>query len=123
MNPRFGRLRALADACDPAAAAEARAEIASKDEGVLAIASALAAAYPALRGLVRTRPDALDELAREGWSVPRKRKDQVRRLLVACEATTGTYDLARVRRACGARPTRLASGSRCANSSPRTRST
>ncbi|MBL8716941.1 MAG: bifunctional [glutamate--ammonia ligase]-adenylyl-L-tyrosine phosphorylase/[glutamate--ammonia-ligase] adenylyltransferase [Myxococcales bacterium] len=98
MNPRFGRLRALADACDPSAAAEARAEIASKDEGVLAIASALAAAYPALRGLVRTRPDALEELAREGWSVPRKRKDQVRRLLAACEATTGTYDLARVRR-------------------------
>ena len=84
MHPRFVRLRALARACDPEAMDEVRRAVEGADEGAVTIAEALGAAYPALRSLAIARIDALSTLAREGWRVPRKRADLVRRLLAAC---------------------------------------
>jgi glutamate-ammonia-ligase adenylyltransferase len=82
---RIARLRAFADACDDVAANEARNAIGGGDEVVLAIAGALAAAYPAMRGLVHRRVDALATIAREGWRTPRKRGDLLRRLQLASQ--------------------------------------
>ncbi|MGZ3455676.1 MAG: hypothetical protein ACXVEF_39090, partial [Polyangiales bacterium] len=82
---RVARLRAFADACDDVAANEARNTIGGTDEVVLAIGGALAAAYPALRGLLFRRVDALAAIAREGWSAPRKRAELLRRLQLASQ--------------------------------------
>src|SRR5690606_30430657 len=84
---RIARLRAFADACDPEAAAEVTAELAGRgDEAALAVAAALASAYPAMRGLVTRRFDAVMAIAREGFRAPRRRPELVRRLLAACRA-------------------------------------
>ncbi len=82
---RVARLRAFADACDDVAANEARNSIGGSDEVVLAVGGAIAAAYPALRGLVHRRVDALATIAREGWRAPRKRGDLLRRLQLASQ--------------------------------------
>lgn len=100
MSARFGRLRAFAEACDAEASAETRAffsDAGVSDEGTLAIACAISAAYPALRGLVHRRPDAVASIAREGWTAPRTRAELVRRLFSACREGD-ELDLARVRR-------------------------
>src|SRR6185436_7707727 len=51
MSARFARFAALAESCDPEAAAEVRrvlAEVPGVDDNVLALAQAIGAAYPAL---------------------------------------------------------------------------
>ncbi len=95
---RIGRLRALAEACDADAAAEVRATLGAADESSLAIASALSAAYPALRPLVLRRFDAISAIAREGFRAPRKRNELVRRLLAACRTEGEELETVGVRR-------------------------
>jgi glutamate-ammonia-ligase adenylyltransferase len=85
VSARISRLRAFADACDADGAAEVRDELEGRlDEHAMVVATALCAAYPALRGAVRQRPDAVAAIAREGWRAPRKRAELVKRLLAAC---------------------------------------
>jgi len=85
VSARVPRLRTFAEACDEGAAAEVRRELEGKlDENAMAVAMALAAAYPALRAAVIQRHDAIATIAREGWRAPRKRAELVKRLLAAC---------------------------------------
>jgi len=80
VSARVSRLRSFADSVDSDAAAEVRAELSGCDEATLAAAGLLAAAYPAMRGLIVRRHDAIAAIAREGYRAPRKRAELVRRL-------------------------------------------
>ncbi|MEO7093334.1 MAG: hypothetical protein ABI175_08795, partial [Polyangiales bacterium] len=99
MSGRFARFAALAESCDPEAAAEVRRALAGVDENAIVLAQVLGAAYPALKALAITRIDALAAIAREGLRAPRKRAELVRRLLAACGSGGGkTIDPMAVRR-------------------------
>ncbi len=102
MNPRVARLTELAEACDAAASATIRAELgAASDELTLAVACALGAAYPALRGRLLVDHAAIAAIAREGFRAPRRSIELHKRLLAACrppDAASGELDLRAVRR-------------------------
>src|SRR5438105_1978557 len=86
MHARFVRLRAFAENCDADAAKEIAASLGAGDEAAVALAQAIGAAYPALRGLALRRFDALQSIAKEGWRQARKRSEILRRFHVACGA-------------------------------------
>ena len=83
MSTRFGRLRAISEACDEPAVAEVREALAGHDEATITLGTAVAGAYPALRALVVRRADALAVIAREGYKNARKRGEFLRRLTAA----------------------------------------
>jgi len=86
VSARASRLRSFADSVDAEAAAEVRAELSGCDDMTLAAAGLLAAAYPAMRGLIVRRRDAIASIVREGYRAPRKRSELLRRLSAAAQA-------------------------------------
>ncbi|MBI2389832.1 MAG: bifunctional [glutamate--ammonia ligase]-adenylyl-L-tyrosine phosphorylase/[glutamate--ammonia-ligase] adenylyltransferase, partial [Deltaproteobacteria bacterium] len=98
MSSRFSRLRAFAEVCDDSAVAELRGAGFATEDGMLAVAGALSASYPALRGVLLRRPDAIAALSREGWRTPRSRAELLRRLTAACRAEDEELSLPAVRR-------------------------
>lgn len=84
MHARFVRLRTLAETCDEDAAKEISSALGRVDEGALALAQVIGAAYPAMRSLVLRRFEAIRVVAKEGWKQPRKRADFMRRFAAAC---------------------------------------
>ncbi len=82
-----------------------RAELRGCDEPTLAAAGLLAAAYPAMRGLIVRRHDAIAAIVRDGFRAPRSRAELVRRLSAAAQADGVRRGL---RRATGAERLRIA---------------